>query len=111
MRTVKIFFFAILVMLMQSFNSKRTVQNIHFVSMIGMKFVPNKIEIKAGETIRWVNESNDAHNVIENNKLFKSEMLQNRNDVYEYTFTEPGTYKYYCKPHRIMGMKGIVIVK
>jgi plastocyanin len=30
---------------------------------------------------------------------------------YSYTFTVPGTYRYFCLPHEKAGMVGVIIVK
>ena len=30
---------------------------------------------------------------------------------YRYTFTVPGTYKYFCLPHEKAGMVGVIVVK
>ncbi len=83
----------------------------HIVRIEGMRFIPEIIDIHAGETIRWVNASDGAHNVVSKNKTFKSSMFSKKGDVFEYTFKEDGIFEYYCQPHRSMGMKGKVIVK
>lgn len=84
---------------------------VHVVTMEGMKFNPKVLEIKVGETIRWVNQSNSAHNVIANDKSFESRMLTAKGDVFEHTFRTTGVFPYFCQPHKIMGMKGQIIVK
>ncbi len=84
---------------------------IHIVKMEDMKFVPEITEIKTGETVRWINESNQSHNVFAKDKAFKSTMLPKKGDIYEHTFKTAGEFDYYCQPHRMMGMKGTVIVK
>ena len=30
---------------------------------------------------------------------------------YSYTFTVPGTYRYFCLPHEKAGMVGVIVVK
>ena len=84
---------------------------VHVVTIDGMNFVPKSLEINMGETVRWVNETDMMHNVIANDKSFRSEMLTRRKDIFEYTFEKEGEFRYYCQPHRMMGMKGMVIVK
>lgn len=80
------------------------------ITMKGMKFVPSKIEVSTGDTVIWMNESGGGHNVVANDGSFKSNMLE-KGQYYALVFSKTGTYKYYCQPHRIMGMKGIVEVK
>lgn len=83
---------------------------IHIVKMIGMKFVPKSVEIKVGDKIRWINKSNSRHNVIAKTGDFESSMLA-KGQVFEMVFSKTGEYKYFCRPHRLMGMKGTIIVK
>ena len=99
----------LLLVLTGSFAPIRT-EKIHEVHIEGMRFIPKNIEIKVGETVRWINPTSDAHNVADKNDEFRSKMLT-KNDVFSYRFTKPGVYNYYCQPHRIMGMKGTVVVK
>jgi plastocyanin/uncharacterized membrane protein len=85
--------------------------NVHVVLIKGMKFVPKLLEIKPGETVRWINESGSSHNVVSNDGSFKSEMLDDNGEKFEYTFNKEGKFQYYCQPHRMMGMNGTLIVK
>jgi plastocyanin len=88
------------------------------------KFLPEKVTIKAGQTIEWINNAQTLHSVDAD-----PSMVQDPKDVvlpagakpfdsgfmgpgakYDYTFTTPGTYKYTCVPHEKDGMKGEVQV-
>lgn len=80
------------------------------IMMKGMKFVPNKLEVSIGDTVIWMNESGGEHNVVANDGSFKSTMLE-KGQFYALVFSRAGSWKYYCQPHRIMGMKGLVEVK
>lgn len=80
------------------------------ILMKGMKFVPGKLEVRTGDTVIWMNESGGGHNVVANDGSFKSTMLE-KGQYYALVFSRAGAYKYYCQPHRIMGMKGLVEVK
>ena len=33
-----------------------------------------------------------------------------RGESFSYAFTQPGTYRYFCRPHHGLGMKGVVVV-
>lgn len=106
---VAIFFVAVL---LNTNSNPNVAPTIHTVKIIGMKFVPETIEINKGETVRWINVSDQSHNVVAKDKTFKSAMLSpNDNHTFEHTFESTGKFDYYCQPHRIMGMTGIVIVK
>lgn len=79
------------------------------VRIKGMKFIPSTIEVNVGDTVIWMAEGSH-HNVVAGDGSFKSSMLK-KGDVYALVFSKAGQYKYYCQPHRIMGMKGVVEVK
>ena len=71
------------------------------------RFDPERIEIKAGQTVTWTNEDNFTHTVQvdgqEDHKVGRGESVS-------ITFDERGTYHYVCTLHR-MDMEGEVIVK
>lgn len=79
------------------------------VKMRGMRFDPSNIQVSIGDTVIWMNESSGEHNVVANDGSFKSNMLE-KGQYYALVFEKKGQYKYYCQPHRIMGMKGVVEV-
>jgi plastocyanin len=95
------------------------------VRMTGDKsFEPKTITVKPGDTVVWKNVSDMIHTVTDvptqaitkgdaalppNAKEFDSGLIQPGKD-YSYTFTVPGTYKYFCVPHETAGMVGTVVV-
>lgn len=83
-----------------------------------MRFFPESLEVSLGDTVTWVNASNVYHNVKSLGKdipkeaePLKSPGLRKKGDKWSYTFNVPGEYKYFCVPHRAMGMVGQVIAK
>jgi len=80
------------------------------ITMLKYKFIPEVMEIKAGQTVRWVNkEKRQYHSVwfeqlgeAESDYLFPDESFQK-------TFNKPGKYPYRCGPHE--EMTGIIIVR
>ncbi|RMF20485.1 MAG: plastocyanin [Cyanobacteria bacterium J083] len=88
-----------------------------------LKFVPETITIKPGDTIKWVNNKLSPHNVVFDESKVPGELatkLSHKNLVfspgesYETTFPKdaaPGEYPFYCEPHRGAGMAGKVIVE
>lgn len=84
---------------------------VYLVRIEGMKFIPKNLDVPEGAIVRWINGTNSEHNVVAKEGAFKSPMLTQKNAQYEFRFTRKGTYEYYCVPHRIMGMKGMVVVK
>ncbi len=88
-------------------------------------YKPATVTVKVGDTVQWINTGKTLHSV-----TLVPEIAQNPANVAEpkgaktfdsgfmppgatfsYTFTVPGTYKYFCVPHEKAGMVGDVVVK
>ncbi len=88
-------------------------------------YTPAKVAIRVGDTVQWVNDGETVHSV-----STSAANAQNRDDTsmpkgavafdsgfippggeYSYTFTVPGTYRYFCLPHEKAGMVGVIVVK
>lgn len=78
-----------------------------------LKFVPETVTIKEGDTVKWENNKMSPHNVVFEKASDKSHknLVFSPGDSYESTFNEAGEYSYYCEPHRGAGMVGKVIVQ
>jgi len=80
------------------------------ITILKFKFVPEVLEIKSGQTVRWMNrEKRQYHSVWfekygeeESEYLFPDEYLDKK-------FDKPGEYEYLCGPHP--KMIGKIIVK
>jgi plastocyanin len=77
-----------------------------------LAFEPSTLTIKAGDTVKWVNNKAFPHNVIVDGQdaLSHKKLLQKPQASVESTFTEAGEYSYYCAPHRGAGMVGKITV-
>jgi plastocyanin len=71
-------------------------------------FAPQRITVKAGTTVIWINEDDIPHTVASSSKLFKSKALDSE-DKFSFTFTTPGTYEYFCSLHP--HMTGAIVVE
>jgi plastocyanin len=80
------------------------------VGMKDLKFVPEAITVKAGDTITWTNQESIPHNVVnaEEGEQPKSELF-NEGGTYEFTPKEPGEIEYVCTIHP--GMEGTITVE
>ena len=78
-----------------------------------LRFEPEKLTIKTGETVEFVMNKLAPHNVIfeDHPELSHQKLLYHTRNTYKSTFKVAGEYKYYCKPHRGAGMQGTIIVK
>jgi len=94
------------------------------ISRTKAAFEPAEITVKAGDTVRWRNQS-----LIEHSVVCDPAKAKDRSSVslptgaapfdsgpfsdgatFEQLFTTPGTYVYFCREHEAMGMVGKVTV-
>jgi amicyanin len=80
------------------------------VSIDNFSFSPATVTVAAGTTVTWTNHDDLPHNIVEQNRKFKSKALDT-DDAFSYTFTEPGTYEYFCGLHPKMVGKIVVEAK
>lgn len=75
-------------------------------------FEPAAVAVTPGTTVVWEwTGKGGGHDVVSEQGTFKSgEPTDDASTTFEYTFEEPGVYKYVCTPHEAMGMKGAVFV-
>ncbi|HEX4702788.1 MAG TPA: cupredoxin family copper-binding protein [Pseudonocardiaceae bacterium] len=73
------------------------------VTIQNYAFAPASLAIPAGTTVVWTNKDTAPHTVTVSSGpvTFSSPNLQ-QGDTFTYTFTQPGTYKYYCAVHPYM---------
>jgi plastocyanin len=84
-------------------------------------FVPDEVTIKVGESVSWLGNKGMPHNVVFDEEeapsgadlaaLNHEDMINDEGQKVTSKFDKPGTYPYYCEPHRGAGMNGTVIVK
>lgn len=72
-------------------------------------FAPAAIKISSGTTVTWTWVGSGSHNVVATDGAFDSGAPVS-SGTYMHTFETAGTFFYYCKPHKSMGMKGAVVV-
>tara|TARA_A100001037_G_C15136151_1_gene631239 strand:- start:1341 stop:1739 length:399 start_codon:yes stop_codon:yes gene_type:complete len=104
------------------------------VRMSASAFLPYKLEVKVGQTLKFVNTNSRLHTVTAyENKIpegadyfasggFGTEIEARKawvknlggalatGEVFEHTFSISGTYHYFCIPHEMGGMMGIIEV-
>jgi plastocyanin len=77
------------------------------VAMRNIKFVPARITVKVGATVRWTNHDKVVHTVASAKLKLASEGIAG-GQSYEYRATRPGTFPYYCTIHA--GQTGVLVV-
>ena len=71
-------------------------------------FAPSTLTVKAGTTVRWLNEDDIPHTVASSTRAFKSKALDT-DDSFSFTFNDAGAYEYFCSLHP--HMKGTIVVE
>ena len=75
-------------------------------------FDPPAIRVSSGTTVVWEWTGQGAqHNVAAEGGGFESDLSAEEGFTFEHAFSESGTSKYVCTPHRTLGMKGVVVVE
>ena len=80
---------------------------IEVVKIDNFSFTPQTVTIRAGTTVTWANKDDVPHTVVSTTKKFRSGVLDTE-DQFSYTFTDAGTYDYFCSIHPHMTGKVIV---
>jgi len=80
----------------------------HAVRIEGMKFVPERLEVAAGDTIVWTNQDIVPHSVTAAAAKVESGELQ-QGKSFRLVARKKGEIDYICRLHPVM--KGIVVVK
>ena len=95
------------------------------VDMGFASFQPERVHIRAGQSVEWRNTSVITHSVTDDGRLaskpqdaavptgatpFRSGDIH-AGDVFSTAFPLPGTYKYFCTHHEGDGMVGTVVVE
>jgi len=83
-------------------------------------FVPAKISICAGDTVKWINNKAGPHNAVfdedaipagvDQEKISMEDQLAEEGDSFSVKLDVAGKYEYYCEPHRGAGMQGFITV-
>ena len=74
------------------------------------QYTPQVVVVVIGvnNTVTWTNHDQIVHNILTTSGLFSSGDLA-YGQTYTFTFTQPGTFAYYCSYHP--SMAGVVIVR
>lgn len=82
------------------------------IQMVGQSFSPSNLEVDVGTTVTWKNESDLTHTVTSGSNRDHDGTFDSGNvapgGTFSYTFSQVGTFDYFCVPHP--GMDGTVTV-
>lgn len=68
---------------------------------------PTPLTVPVGTTVRWTNRDMVPHDVVSEDKSFKSKLMA-KDEQFLYTFSKAGTFNYVCSIHRRMAARVIV---
>lgn len=81
------------------------------VTISNFAFSAPTITIDRGETVRWRNTTGSFHTVTpDGHQVFAERQTNSQGQTFETRFDTPGRYRYYCNPHRALGMTGEIVV-
>jgi plastocyanin len=80
----------------------------HTVRIEGMKFVPERLEVAQGDTVRWTNADFVPHSVTASKAGVESgDLAQGKS--WRFVARKKGEMHYICRLHPVM--KGVLVVK
>lgn len=90
-----------------------TITDVYIPNDNGYPFAPFQpqvvtVVIGVNNTVEWINQDVLVHDVISNGGFFASGDLTPLTGTYQFTFTQAGTYPYYCSYHP--SHTGVVVV-
>jgi plastocyanin len=77
------------------------------VNIENFTYNPSPITVSVGATVRWTNKDVVPHDVVSDDKSFKSKLMT-KGQEFSYKFTKPGTFNYVCSIHPRMAAKVVV---
>jgi plastocyanin len=77
------------------------------VKIDNFAFTPVAVTVKVGTQVTWINHDDIPHTVDSTDGKFKSAALDT-DDKFQFRFTEPGEYPFYCRLHPKMTGKVVV---
>jgi plastocyanin len=82
------------------------------IQLRNFEFSQPELHIAVGTTVRWRNTTSNYHTVTPDGHSAWTQWQTTRPDeTFSVRFDAPGTYPYYCMPHRALGMTGAIIVE
>ena len=77
------------------------------VKIDNFTFGPQKLVVKLGDTVTWINEDDIPHTMVSIGR-FRSAALDT-GEKFSFTFTKVGTFEYFCGLHP--QMQGTIVVE
>ena len=90
---------------------------LHTINQVGLTFSPDSINVAVGDTVQWVH-SGGTHTVTNgegaadaNAGTIFDAPLSAASPLFTHVFGSSGRVPFFCRPHEIVNMKGVIIVE
>lgn len=82
------------------------------IEIRNFQFSPSELTIAPGTTVRWRNTTATFHTVTPDGHAQWSEwQTAGMGQTFDVRFDQAGEFRYFCSPHRSLGMTGTIIVQ
>jgi plastocyanin len=78
------------------------------IEISSFAFNPASLTVKVGTTVTWTNQDSAPHTVVADDGSFASQKFS-KGESFNFIFTKPGTFQYFCSVHP--SMRATVIVE
>jgi plastocyanin len=78
------------------------------ITIDNFSFAPGTSTVAVGTTVTWINHDDIPHTAVSTDGVFKSKVMDT-DEKFSYTFTNAGTYPYFCSIHP--KMTGTIVVQ
>lgn len=87
--------------------SEEHAAKVYVVEIVDFAFSPSKLDIKAGDIVKFINKDEVRHSATADDDSFDTGLL-GQDEAKPITFTKAGEFSYFCSPHP--AMKGTIVV-
>jgi plastocyanin len=68
------------------------------IKIDNFSFAPGTLTVAVGTTVTWINHDDIPHTAVSTDGVFKSKVMDT-DEKFSYTFTNAGSYPYFCSIH------------
>lgn len=84
------------------------------VRMYNYYFDPDTLRVEPGDIVLWINVTSTIHTTTSGRNCEKDGRWNSGNmeerEVYRHIFDQKGSYPYFCVPHCLSDMEGLIVV-
>jgi len=77
--------------------------------MVDNHYAPAQLTVATGTTVSWLSNGSNLHTTTSFDGVWDSGTVQH-GETFSFTFSQPGTYRFFCRQHFLTGMSGVITV-